>query len=369
MGIKTLSKKANESVHSKARRYNYIDSLRGLAAVSVIWYHILEFGTPHNAVDRLARWLLFDQIDLGKVAVIVFFGVSGYVIPYSLLRPSSHPLRDFVISRFFRLYPVYWVSIFCGAILLYVIPGKSLPFHVVALNITMLQQFFGAENIIGVYWTLQIELIFYFFCAAMFFFGVFRRPKVIVAWVWLMLGFAALLAVLRYKTGKSLPVALPLSLSVMYFGYIWRSYTLLGESRLKPYVLSMIIGFIVLLPIISEFAYGDEALQYTLTYYIALGCFILGTTSRKLNWSATAYLGKISYSLYLFGSLWSVVASYLSYQIFGYGNIEFVIITATAFSIVFSSLTYKLVEAPSIACGRAISQSWSGRLVGLTPSV
>ena len=35
-------------------------------------------------------------------------------------------------------------------------------------NLTMLQQFAGIENVIGLYWTLQIELIFYGLCVLLF---------------------------------------------------------------------------------------------------------------------------------------------------------------------------------------------------------
>ena len=49
----------------------------------------------------------------------------------------------------------------------------------VVANVTMLQQFFGIENVLGIYWTLQIELIFYALCVGLFIIGLLRRTKFI----------------------------------------------------------------------------------------------------------------------------------------------------------------------------------------------
>ena len=49
----------------------------------------------------------------------------------------------------------------------------------VAANVTMLQQFFGIENVLGIYWTLQIELIFYALCIGLFIIGLLQKTKFI----------------------------------------------------------------------------------------------------------------------------------------------------------------------------------------------
>jgi hypothetical protein len=83
------------------------------------------------------------------------------VIPFSL---KNKGFRDFWISRFFRLYPAYWLSI-----LLVVLVGGSIPAVLtLVINVTMLQKFVGFPDMIGVYWTLQIELIFYMLCSSRF---------------------------------------------------------------------------------------------------------------------------------------------------------------------------------------------------------
>jgi peptidoglycan/LPS O-acetylase OafA/YrhL len=336
-------------------RYRYIDSLRGLAAVSVIIYHILEFNAPTNEFEQFLRWLLFEKVDLGKVAVTVFFAISGYVIPYSLLKGQKRPLTNFLISRFFRLYPAYWLSIVCGILLLFVIPSNPLKVSVVLLNITMLQQFFGVENIIGVYWTLQIELIFYFLCAALFYLGYFNNHRIIFRIIWCLLAFAFLLAVCRYVSHKNLPIAIPLALSLMILGYIWRTMGNPETEHLRKPFRNAIIGYFVLMPAISYFGYTALTLQYVLTYYFSIAIFLTCTSRLKINFQPTAYLGRISYSLYLFGSLAMVIAMKILTGYNGSFKVTAIIALTLAISIPCCHAIYYSVEWPSISIGRWIT--------------
>ena len=106
---------------------------------------------------------------------MVFFLCSGFIIPASLERNGS--LATFWVSRFFRLYPLYWLSLLAALGLALV--GR----HVQAglrpgdwlVNATMLQAFVGSPDAIGVYWTLAFEMIFYLSVSALFLVAWHRR--------------------------------------------------------------------------------------------------------------------------------------------------------------------------------------------------
>src|SRR5262249_42136779 len=84
-------------------RVQFLDAVRGLAALAVLLEHTLAIWFPDypEASQRV--------FNLGQFGVTVFLLVSGYIIPVSLERGGSN--RRFWIGRFFRLYPLYWVCI------------------------------------------------------------------------------------------------------------------------------------------------------------------------------------------------------------------------------------------------------------------
>lgn len=343
----------------KTERWVHIDSIRGLAALAVIYFHTAEFAHKRDlassAIENFIFTVLVDYVDLGKVAVALFFAVSGFVIPFSLLRPQSTPLRNFVISRFFRLYPAYWVSIVLALIFLFALQGTPVSLVTILANITMLQQFVGKENLIPVYWTLQIELIFYAVSAAMFAAKLLHRPQ---AAFWASVFFIACalaLAVVRFILEKKLPVALPLALSVMFWGLSWRYRLAPGRSdRDSKLALTLTVILLVMVPIISVLAYnvdqgfGETWYRYTMSYYSAIGLFVLLTTKVKITSPVFVKLGLISYSIYLLGPIAQVlVQNAIGVDRLAYVPIHLVIALTMLVAIVPAWLVYRFVEHPS----------------------
>ncbi len=175
----------------------WLDALRGLAALVVVFEHSLDVLLPE--VRRAAGpWFNF-----GRYGVFVFFLVSGYVVPFSLERRGS--VCAFWIGRVFRLYPAWAVSV--ALALLLAATGVSWglprplgerPWTSVLAHLTMLQDLLGVPNVVNVFWTLSYEMVFYLLVTVLFMAGV-RRGGARVA-----LGFAAATAVL----GAALPTTL-----------------------------------------------------------------------------------------------------------------------------------------------------------------
>src|SRR5437868_796900 len=81
----------------------FLDALRGIAVGLVVVQHIGQLTSPRF------RDLSTDWAQLGQMGVMVFFLCSGFIIPATLERNDS--LATFWVSRFFRLYPLYWLSL------------------------------------------------------------------------------------------------------------------------------------------------------------------------------------------------------------------------------------------------------------------
>ncbi|OHU82269.1 hypothetical protein BKN38_07475 [Helicobacter sp. CLO-3] len=76
-----------------------LDSFRGIAAISVVLFHLL-------VLDSVSRFEFFKNAWL---FVPFFFVLSGFVMPYVYDR-NTFSFRRFIIARSFRILPLYWVA-------------------------------------------------------------------------------------------------------------------------------------------------------------------------------------------------------------------------------------------------------------------
>ena len=133
------------------RRNLTLDSLRAIAALTVLINHVLKKETSFLSPE--------------VAGVLLFFLISGYCIVGSMNSLGQRPIREFLIRRFFRLYPVYWIAIAFVVGLTYFVKGlnypKPIPLGEFFANLTMFQTALGIPDLYGVFWTLFIELIFY----------------------------------------------------------------------------------------------------------------------------------------------------------------------------------------------------------------
>ena len=81
-----------------------LDSLRGLAALAVVFTHMLSMG-PYLGpeVERLLDATPLRAVHTGRAPVVFFFVLSGYVLTLSLLRPDAPGPVAFALRRTLRL--------------------------------------------------------------------------------------------------------------------------------------------------------------------------------------------------------------------------------------------------------------------------
>src|SRR4051812_26793213 len=152
-------------------RMDWLDGLRGVAVLLVVYAHLSRY------VFSGVRAVSAEWLHAGTAGVMLFFLVSGYIIPASLERHGS--LRTFWVSRLFRLFPLYLVVIAVvlslGAVgLMPVDPGVTAdPLAVAVGHLTMLPHLLGVPLVTPVLWTLTFEMAFYLLVGAWF---AVRRP-------------------------------------------------------------------------------------------------------------------------------------------------------------------------------------------------
>ena len=372
-----------------AQRFGSIDAQRGLAALLVIWLHATEVFVqlPTSSAGVLLHELS-AAIDTGRIGVVLFFAISGFVIPSSL-RAVGHQttpdaLRVFFIRRVFRLYPAYWISVLGAALLgLYLMTPFSL--QTVLLNLTMVQSMFGAPDVLGLYWTLRIELIFYVACALLFTLRALHQPR------WLVIGmiggpivFSILPRVIHWlnpnwfdpgSTGelRNYLYVYGLFISIMFWGALFRCWHDRDRaSSAKPFP-RIIQTFFILFPLgvctspllIWIFyaqlpsAYASKILVLAVPLSSGLGLFILLSTKLQINHRFSTWLGEISYSMYLFHPI-------VFYTLFvllrdqrlpwlADAHLSVHLLLSVLGSIAVSAVVYYAVEKPMIRLGRKLS--------------
>lgn len=273
------------------RRMVELDALRGIAAALVMLFHFTTRYEQLYGHDVAPSF----SLPWGHYGVNLFFMISGFVI-FMTLHRVRRPM-DFLVSRFSRLFPAYWVAVLVTFLLTYAfnLPEKTVSVGTAAMNLFMIHGIFHIPHVDGVYWTLQIEIIFYCMALALFVFGRLERVH--------------------------LPLLLLLALRLTYFlaeriAGIEMSWTL-SQLLILPYIAWFVCGIMVYRTVTSqnETPRKDRALLIAAIVQIAvvdgLGVGLLAALLSAALWAAVrgrlpflanrffAALGAISYTLYL----------------------------------------------------------------------
>jgi peptidoglycan/LPS O-acetylase OafA/YrhL len=324
----------------RTTRIAFLEGVRGVAAGVVVLQHLLAGEFP-----GYRDWSR-HHLDLGRVGVVAFFLVSGYVIPLSL---SGQTLRTFAVRRFFRLYPVYWVALPLYA-LVHVDPiGARVTVPLVVLNAAMAQGLVGAVSILPPAWTLSIELIFYAQSAA----AKARRlldAAVHAGWAWLAL-YLALCAAERV-TGVDMPTTLPMLLYVASVGHALHRRDASGSRTWVP----LLAAGAVAVPAGAYVGVDGSGEWPPLTYGVS---FLAGIAlfAAFYAWRGRSFgrplivLGAISYAVYLFHP---IVHDVLRGVLGVPRGIAFVAADLVAVAVV-AWLVHRFLESPSIRFGRRLT--------------
>jgi peptidoglycan/LPS O-acetylase OafA/YrhL len=327
-----------------ANRLAQLDGLRGVAVLLVVLFHFTSrYDQRFAFVDPPP--LLFAW---GALGVQLFFVISGFVMVMTLER--SRGPTEFVISRISRLCPTYWVAMLVTATAMGLasIPGLARTPTEIAWNLTMAPGLFGQRPVDGVYWSLEIELIFYVWMLAIASLGGTRHR---LAWLHAWLALSLVAAGAERIAGLRLPW-LPSHLVLLD----WIAWFALGiaayAARTTPLASPPIPATLALA--LSAVALREGPAQAG----VALGCAALvwaagRNACRPLAIGALTWLGAISYPLYLVHQHLGM-ATILALQSHGVAA-GAAIGAAVALSIALAWVLHRLVERPAMA---AIRSRW-----------
>jgi peptidoglycan/LPS O-acetylase OafA/YrhL len=352
-------------------KLQFIDSLRGFAALYVLTFHFSLITDPRALAPRwLAPFTAF-----GGSGVTLFFVVSAFTLCLSMdsrKEREATPLLNYVIRRFFRIAPLFylWMIVYCirdwalyGAHHSVSEIARSL-FFVLNLSPGNEQGFVWAS------WTIGVEMLFYVLfplmfklagnlgkAAALFFFALLIRA----AWHY----FVPIVVHDPVVANTYFNLSLLYHLPTFIFGIcVYRIYRLMNTATALRHGVGvlLVVGAIVLLVSIAYGLVPLGAIDPLTVEAINYGALLLGlsiTAPRLLVNPITQFYGKISYSVYLshavtIYSLSKVMA--IIYAKIPYVTLAYGLSIALSLGIVtlISSLTFRFIETPGNNAGRAI---------------
>ncbi|MGI5228266.1 acyltransferase family protein [Actinoallomurus sp. CA-142502] len=179
-------------------RLRELDVLRFVAAAVVMLHHYTGVPAPEWPGGNARRIFpgLAPFTRYGFLGVELFFLISGFVI---LLSAWGRRPGDFMVSRFLRLFPAYWVGVVLSLAAYLAFdswvsfgPNTDGPLKRFLPNLTMLQEGVGSQRMEVVYWTLYVELHFYVLIALFTWWGITFNRCVAFMTGWLMFSVFAL---------------------------------------------------------------------------------------------------------------------------------------------------------------------------------
>lgn len=250
-----------------------LDSLRGIAAVSVLYYHLgPEAGIPTPHV-------------LGQYGVSLFFIISGFVITLTTSRGGP---RDFFASRASRLYPTYWCAIFITCVVADFLEKSPPNIRTILINLPMIQSVLRPADVDGTYWTLAVEFQFYVVVGILLWFGVVKKIELFCV-------TALFLQVISrsFNIGFSPPWAYSLNSDFYLFAVGICIYQVSSGKATKWTMVALFLA-----PIVSVLGGRVDRLPSE----AILAIFVWLASSGKLpalKFRVLVFIGEISYPLYL----------------------------------------------------------------------
>ena len=318
----------------KANRLYELDGLRGIAALAVVVFHYFyQYNNLYGHDFEIAQWTRF-----GFYGVHLFFMVSGFVIFWTLSK-VERPM-DFLWSRLSRLYPVFWVAICVTSLVVYSfgLPGREARLTDLLFNYSMIHEYLGFRHVDGVYWTLSLELAFYFWMLLLF---SFNQTRHIEGWLlcWVIIGALTTHPDFALQLPAKLEKFLLLNYIELFAAGI--CFYILKEGNARPLTYLVLAASVLSLFLQHSLSIALSLCLFYLVFYLAVTHRLAFLAAKPI-----VFIGTISYSLYLIHQN----IGYVIINGFYENNLPAAWAIVTAFSISFLLavlLTFK-VERPAM---------------------
>ena len=326
-----------------------IPALYGIRAVAVFLVILYHFG--------------FANVN-GALGVEIFFTLSGFLITWLLLKESDTTgtisLRNFYLRRTLRIFPAMYAYLLFG-LAIHLVRGHSVPWADVAASALYLQNYHGGifhtpDSYLTHTWSLAIEEQFYLLWPLIICRLRNNLPRLTMVLAAVIAGAWILRVTLHFGLG-------------VYQGYIYHAF----ETRMDQLAIGCLLAVLLKRKVLGTFWFfvtsriympaiailviaASSMLHGSLDYRYAIGYTLeplftaillvqLIVLSDTMPWkffdgALMTFLGRISYSLYLYQQLTLYTARRLTAEYPVAIQLAFAIMV----TVVFATISYYFIE-------------------------
>ncbi|MDC6158984.1 acyltransferase [Bacillus albus] len=375
------------------KRLTQLDSLRGLAALFVVFSHMTSilpyFGDfkKTNMENDILNILLQSPLRLfltGHESVIFFFVLSGFVLAlpcFNSIKKDSY--KTFMVKRFFRIALPYYVALVCTLLCITMFSGSHIGgysdwFHSLWSTPITLELIVKHLLLIGVYdtdsynfvvWSLVHEIrISIIFPLIILVVSRYSRKKVVLLNVIVSIASYSIWKYYGLQEKTSLFATLYYIPMFMIGALLAKNYRELipkfndfsQKKRITIFLVGIVLytypGILKDVKVIHKYVLDEWLVVIGAVLFILIG---LGNNSfsKMLLKGPLNFLGKISYSLYLYHS---IVLFSIIYLLGNKLSVIWILLITFILSFIVSAIAYFIVERPSAQLGKYIVNKFIG---------
>jgi peptidoglycan/LPS O-acetylase OafA/YrhL len=345
---------------------NSFGIIRFILALAVLYHHSYPLGGfSHEPIANL----LGNQEDVGSIAVLSFFIISGFLIVHSMLYTKS--VWIYAWKRFLRIMPAFWVCLivtaFAFAPLAYwnehatlegFLTMKDGPFSYIYSNFFLIINHYNIGKLLdglttphiwdGSLWTLILEAKGYILLGLLGAIPFIKKRRSIFLGIFIIL---AIIFVTDYQVPKPDNFFLRFFLDPSVFTYT--TYFLAGSifylyRKEIPSNILVLLGTIALTVIAVKFKVLHQVLLFTAPYMIFW-------SAEKIPFHNFTKYGDFSYGIYIYAFPIQQLISEFRFN----GDLTIYLILSVSISMIFAVASWYLIEKPALGLKKAFAKTSS----------
>lgn len=357
---------------NKIKFFNGLNELRAIAALGVVWHHIVQFknlSQTHNINDSSAFDFLIGN--LGKVSVNLFFVLSGFLITYLLLKEKNYNkeinIKKFYWRRMLRIWPLYYLILFISFLIIPFLATFSFFGGSAGLeNLTFNYSQFGLKTLLlylfflpqfapivlgaSQSWSIGVEEQFYLVIPLVL---TFFKPKYFLVFLVSLIALYFAITIVAYEIygiktliGKIFDY---LKIQYMTIGSIGGFLYFYNHKKIADFTKSkwQYVILVLFICYLMSFEILDVKLQdfiLSILFLILIYFSINDSNLAVFRNKYFSYLGKISYGIYMFHSFVIFLILPFANKVFKFESDLFLYVMCYTFTILFSVLSYEFFE-------------------------